>query len=96
MPPTIDIKTAAHLLQKAGFRDPTSEFTKIEVDYSDPKNLLKDLKNMGQSNVLTKRSRRFMTKNFLEKIVQNYRQIYPSSDGGICATFEVITITGWK
>lgn len=96
MPPTIDVKTAAHLLQKAGFRDPTSEFSKIEVDYSDPMTLLKDLKNMGQSNVLVKRSRRFMTKNFLNKILQNYRQMYPKAEGGVCATFEIVTITGWK
>lgn len=96
MPPTIDVKTAAHLLQKAGFRDPTSEFSKIEVDYSDPKNLFKDLKNMGQSNVLVKRSRRFMTKNFLEKITQNYRQMYPNAEGGVQATFEIVTVTGWK
>lgn len=92
MPPTIDVKTAANLLQKAGFRDPTSEFDKIEVEYSDPLNLLKDLKMMGQSNVLKKRSRRFMTKNFLAKIAQNYQKIYPEK----IATFEIITITGWK
>ncbi len=96
MSPTIDVKTAAHLLQKAGFRDPTSEFSKIEVDYSDPMTLFKDLKNMGQSNVLTKRSRRFMTKNFLNKIAQNYRQMYPNAEGGVRATFEIVTVTGWK
>lgn len=96
MSPTIDVKTAAHLLQKAGFRDPTSEFSKIEVDYSDPKTLLKDLKNMGQTNILSKRSRRFMTKNFFDKILQNYRQLYPNAEGGVRATFEVVTVTGWK
>ncbi len=96
MPPTIDVKTAANLLQKAGFADPISEFSKIEVDYSDPKNLLKDLKIMGQGNILTKRSRRFFTKTFLEKISQNYRKLHGSSDGTVKATFEIITITGWK
>ncbi len=96
MPPTIDVKTAAHLLQKAGFKNPTSEFAKIEVDYSDPMNLLKDLKNMGQSNVLLKRSRQFMTRNFLKKLTKNYFKNYSNSEGGVRATFEIITITGWK
>jgi len=96
MPPTIDVKTAANLLQKAGFGDPTAEFAKIEVEYEDPKNLLKDLKMMGQGNILHKRSRRFMTKNFLNKILQNYREIYPNNEGGVCATFEIVTVTGWK
>ncbi len=96
MPPTIDVKTAAALLQKAGFADPISEFAKIEVNYSDPMKLLKDLKFMGQSNILTKRSRRFFTKKFLAKILENYRKLYGSPDGTVLATFEIITVTGWK
>jgi signal transduction histidine kinase len=31
MPPTIDVKTAASLLQKAGFQNPIADFSKIEV-----------------------------------------------------------------
>lgn len=96
MPPTIDVKTAASLLQKAGFKNPISDFDKIEVAYSDPLNLFKDLKMMGQGNVLFKRSRRFFTKSFLEKISQNYRKIYGNPAGKISATFEIVTITGWK
>jgi NADH dehydrogenase [ubiquinone] 1 alpha subcomplex assembly factor 5 len=96
MPPTIDVKTAAMLLQKAGFADPISEFEKIEVDYSKPINLLRDLKMMGQSNVLQKRSRRFFTKKFLQKISDNYCKLYGQGDLGVKATFEIVTITGWK
>ncbi len=96
MPPTIDVKTAAALLQKAGFADPISEFAKIEVNYSDPMNLLKDLKFMGQGNILTKRSRRFFTKKFLAKILENYRKLYGTADNAVSATFEIITVTGWK
>ena len=92
MPPTIDVKTAANLLAKAGFQNPISDFAKIEVEYEDPLNLLKDLKMMGQGNILVKRSRKFFTKEFLEKISKNYRKMYP--DG--VATFEVVTVTGWK
>lgn len=96
MPPTIDVKTAAALLQKAGFADPISEFAKVEVSYSDPLKLLKDLKFMGQSNVLIKRSRRFFTKKFLAKILENYQKLYGTPDGAVSATFEIITVTGWK
>lgn len=96
MPPTIDVKTAAALINKAGFKNPISDFEKIEVNYSDPKNLLKDLKMMGQGNILTKRSRRFFTKTFLEKILKNYREMYSTPEGEVRATFEIVTITGWK
>ena len=96
MPPTIDVKTAANLLQKAGFQNAISDFDKIEVTYSNPKNLLKDLKFMGQGNILTKRSRRFFTKKFLQKILENYQALYAAPEGGIKATFEIVTIAGWK
>ncbi|NBV06613.1 MAG: methyltransferase domain-containing protein [Proteobacteria bacterium] len=96
MPPTIDVKTAANLLAKAGFRDSISDFEKIEVKYSNPLSLLKDLKMMGQGNIMNKRSRKFFTKNFLNKILENYRKMYATNDNGILATFEIVTITGFK
>ncbi len=96
MPPTIDIKTAANLIAKAGFHNPISDFEKIEVEYSDPLKLLKDLKMMGQSNVMNKRSRKFFTKKFLTKISQNYRKMYGDAKDNVPATFEIVTITGWK
>lgn len=91
MIPTIDIKTAAALLQKAGFINPVSSLERVDVTYQDPLNFLKDLKMMGQGNVLNKRSRRFFSRRFLEKLLYNYRRDY----NGL-ATFEIITITGWK
>jgi SAM-dependent methyltransferase len=92
MPPTIDIKTAASLLQKAGFVNPISDFEKIEVNYINPKNLLLDLKMMGQSNIMNKRSRKFFTKNFLNKLLKNYHDFYQNSDNRIKATFEIVSV----
>ncbi len=96
MPPTIDVKTAAALLHKAGFQSPISVFDKIEVEYTSPLDLLKDLKMMGQGNILTQRSRRFFTKNFLSKISENYREIYAAANNKVLATFEIVTIMGSK
>ena len=96
MPPTIDVKTAAALLHKAGFQNPISDFDKILVEYSDPLDLLKDLKMMGQGNILHQRSRRFFTKNFLNKTSKNYREMYGASSGKVLATFEIVTIIGSK
>lgn len=96
MPPTIDVKTAAALLNKAGFQNPISDFDKILIEYSDPLDLLKDLKMMGQGNILHQRSRRFFTKNFLNKTSKNYREMYGTSSGKVLATFEIVTIIGSK
>ena len=96
MSPTIEVKTAAHLMQKAGFVSPISDFEKIEVNYKNPLTLLKDLKMMGQGNVMNKRSRKFFTKEFLGKISENYYKKYSDNEGGVKATFEIVTATGWK
>jgi NADH dehydrogenase [ubiquinone] 1 alpha subcomplex assembly factor 5 len=96
MPPTIDVKTAAALLNKAGFSSPISDFEKIEVEYETPMKLLRDLKFMGQGNILTARSKRFFTRGFLNDILQKYQDIYGNSDGSVRATFEIVTIAGWK
>lgn len=96
MPPTIDVKTAANLLAKAGFQNPISDFEKIEIEYKTPLNLLKDLKFMGQGNILNERSRRFFSRGFLNKICENYQNSYKTSDGSVVATFEIVTIIGWN
>lgn len=96
MIPTIDVKTAAHLLQKAGFDSPLSNLEQVSFSYCAPLKLLKDLKNMGQGNIMTKRSRRFFTKKFLTKVCENYAQNYSLDDGAVKATFEIITVVGFK
>lgn len=96
MPPTIDVKTAAMLLHKAGFSSPIADFEKIEVAYSTPKKLLYDLKFMGQGNILMQRQRRFFTRKFLNKILETYKNLYKNPDNSVNATFEIVTITGWK
>lgn len=96
MSPTIDVKTAANLLQKAGFKNPISDFEKIEVDYSNPLNLLKDLKMMGQGNILCERSKKFISKRFLNSLSKNFQQLYGLENGGVKAVFEIVTVIGWK
>lgn len=91
MIPTIDVKTAAILLQKAGFNEPVSSLQKVKVNYENIVNLLKDLKFMGQGNIINLRSRRFMTKIFLDEIIKNYQEKF-----GGAATFEIITVIGRK
>ena len=96
MPPTIDVKTAAMILQKAGFISPISDFEKIAVEYEEPMKLLYDLKFMGQGNILKQRQRRFFSRKFLNKILENYQNLYKNFDNSVNATFEIVTITGWK
>lgn len=93
MAPTIDVKSGARLLQKAGFNNPISNLEQITVEYDEPIKLLKDLQMMSQGNFLHKRSKRFFTKTLLNKTVEKYKK---NSDGKYEATFEVVTVCGIK
>ncbi len=98
--PNIDIKTAGMLLQKAGFIDVVAEKHRFEVEYSHPKKLFDDLRNMGEANILNDRSRKFMTKNFLFNLTNLYQKLYCRDNNqyqpNSLATFEIIILTGWK
>ncbi|MFT5703397.1 MAG: ubiquinone/menaquinone biosynthesis C-methylase UbiE [Rickettsiales bacterium] len=100
--PNIDIKSAGMLLQKAGFKDVVCEKHSLEVSYSRLRKLFIDLRNMGQSNILMAKSRKFITKSFLFDLTENYQNLYsaptnqPSSVDEIVATFEIIVLSGWK
>lgn len=96
MIPTIQLKTIAHLMSKIGFVNVVARIDKIAVDYQSALQLLKDLQMMGQGNIINKKSRRFFTKYFLTKLIDKYQEHYSNQEGKIIATFEIITVTGFK
>lgn len=94
--PNIDVKTAGMLLQKSGFIDSVAEKHKFEVEYSHPRNLLEDLRNMGESNILNDKSQKFITKSFLFELTNLYQKLYFNQQNQAIATFEIIIFSGWK
>jgi len=96
LPPTIDVKTAAMLLQKSGFKNPVSSLEKIIISYKEPLSLLKDLKNMALGNILCKKSQRFFSGKLLQRLIENYQNLCKNENGEIQAQFEVIIISGQK
>ncbi|KIE05332.1 hypothetical protein NF27_DT01060 [Candidatus Jidaibacter acanthamoeba] len=89
--PFIDIKDGAALLQRAGFTQAISDSFNIIGRYSSIFNLLRDIKGMGQSNCLSARSKIILPKNYFSEAEEIYKKDY-----NLEATFEVITITGFK
>ncbi len=94
--PVIDIQMAANLLAKAGFKDPISTLEKIDVTYERSMNILRDLKYMGQGNILNLKSRKFATAKFLDEILNKYAKIADNDDSGVNVRYEVIIVIGWK
>lgn len=94
--PFIDLKDSARLLQNCGFAMPVSDLDHIEVTYPDITTLMKDLKYMGENNILYKRSKKPLDKNIIKLAEEIYRKNFVDSDNNLIASFDIITITGWK
>ncbi len=93
--PTIDVKTAAHLLQKTGFANPISDIEKINISYQNPLALLNDIKLMGQANIMRQRSKKFISKRFLQEIIRRYTKEFGDDQTlEINANYEIITVIG--
>ncbi len=96
--PMIDVQAAAQLLYATGFSLPVADVEVVQVDYQNPLTLLHDLKGMGATNVMHRRSQRPMTRGFRDRALQHYRTHFASGAAhanGAVATFELISLLGW-
>jgi len=93
--PFIDVQSAGALLTRAGFSMPVADSDTLNVVYEHPFGLLKDLQAMGESNALAARRKHFTRRSILFDAVSRYEQQF-RRDKGILATFELVTMTGWK
>jgi len=94
--PFVEVKEAGQLLHRAGFSLPVSSHETITVMYPDALTLMHDLRGMGESNALTERNKNLTSRNLITAIAATYSSRFGTDDGKIPATFEIITLTGWK
>ncbi len=94
--PFVEIKDAGMLLQRTGFNLPVADSDTITVMYPDAMALMYDLRGMGESNALVQRQKSFTAPGTLEAINAAYKKLFQTKEGRVPATFEVITLTGWK
>ena len=93
--PMVDLRDAGSLLQRAGFALPVTDVDRIVVDYGDPLKLLRDLRGMGEANLLTARRRTPLRRATLARAMETYRDRFGGPDGRVPATFEILFLTGW-
>jgi SAM-dependent methyltransferase len=92
--PFADAEDAAGLLQRAGFKLPVSDLDRVSVRYPHPQALLADLRRMGETNVLADRPGP-LNRAVLMRAFEIYGERFAARDGGVEATFEIVTATGW-
>lgn len=92
--PVIDLATASALFQGAGFALPVVDRDTLTATYPSLKDLLHELKAMGEGNGLTARTS-YLSRALFQKTEEIYGQKYRDPEGRLVATFEVIYLTGW-
>lgn len=94
--PFADIRDIGALLQRAGFALPVTDSDRLTVRYDSMFHLMRDLRAMGATNVLTARDPRPLTRAILARAATLYAERYTDADGRIRATFELIALSGWS
>ena len=92
--PFADGFDGAALLQRIGFALPVSDVDRLVVTYPDLFALVRDLRAMGETNVLTGVTRP-LTRSIVTRAAALYAHRHGDADGRIPATFEIVNLAGW-
>lgn len=89
-----DVRDLGGLLQRAGFALPVADVERTVVRYGDLMALVRDLRAMGETNVLVERSRKPMRRDMLAAAAAYYAEHF-GEGGKLRATFDIVYLTGW-
>ncbi|MBC6402765.1 MAG: methyltransferase domain-containing protein [Hyphomonadaceae bacterium] len=79
----------APLLQNAGFALPVIDRDRVSVSYAGMKTLVNDLRDLGETNSLAMRDRRYLGRNYLA----GFEAL--ASEDKFGTTFDIFWMTGW-
>ncbi len=94
--PMGEIRDLGALLLRAGFALPVADAGIRTVCHGDLFRLMRDLRCMGEGNALAGRPRKGASRALFALAAVKYRNAYARADGRLPATFEVVTLTGWR
>jgi SAM-dependent methyltransferase len=93
--PFVDLRDLGSLLQRAGFALPVTDCDAFTIRYANMFDLLRDLRQMGASNVLSAGARRPLKRSVLFRAAALYQQDFADADGRIRASVEILWLSGW-
>lgn len=93
--PMGEIRDLGGLIGRAGLALPVADNIVLDVTYETPLHLMRDLRAMGETNILSAQERGFMRRDLLARAAEIYHDAYSNPDGRIRATFELVFLTGW-
>ena len=93
--PFADLRDAAGLLQRAGFALPVADADTVTVTYGDFFALLRDLRGMGETNILLDRLKQPTRRTVFARAAAIYQERFADAQGRLPATFQILFLTGW-
>ena len=93
--PFVDVRDLGGLLQRAGFALPVTDTDRFTVRYDSMFALIRDLRAMGATSILTERSRRPLPRSVFLRAAAIYAERHADPDGRVRATFEIVSASGW-
>lgn len=94
--PFIDVRDGGALLQRAGLALPVADLDRLTVRYADPLALMAEIRAMGMANALAARDRRFLSRAVLMEAARLYAETHADEDGRVRATFDLVSLSGWR
>jgi len=93
--PFADVRELGALLQRTGFALPVVDSDRLTVRYDSAFALMRDLRRMGATNVLSERRRTLLRRATLQRMAEIYAQRFADADGRVRASFEIAWLSGW-
>ncbi len=93
--PFADLRELGALMQRAGFALPVVDSDRLTVRYDSPFTLMRDLRAMGATNILSERRRAPLRRATLLRMAEVYAARFADADGRLRATFEIAWLSGW-
>lgn len=93
--PLGELRDLGALLQRAGLAMPVADAARLTVRYESAFHLMRDLRAMGETNVMIDRLRRPTRRAVFARAAEIYAERFGEADGRVRATFETLTLTGW-
>lgn len=93
--PFVAVKDGGALLQRAGFALPVGDVLELPITYQNPMRLFADLRGAGETSHLKKGPKGGLRRDVLAHALTLYQKRFPSEDGGVHVTLELVALTGW-
>jgi hypothetical protein len=74
---------------------PVADAETVRASYESPLALMRELRAMGETNILAGRARGCLRRDLLMRAAELYAEHHAGPDGRVPATFELVFLTGW-